>query len=244
MDKVRKEAAGSQLEIGTAENAPVAGQTAHGMERWMTSKEHLSAMFVRTFAETLVKGSYKIAHKLMKLYMPETMQFKAEGQFQQTTPGQWQYGDKPRIDVDTTEAEKQKEYQALDLLIQQQMGMIEKGVGLAQAPNVHNALVKQAQVAGLTNVSDYWIDPMSPQGKQIAQQQAQQAQASKQEQIAQQDKLYNTQMMISKMQEQSDQMKAQLDFMIKENEQLRKWVELELEQKYNVPGQGLKQING
>jgi predicted nuclease with TOPRIM domain len=51
-------------------------------------------------------------------------------------------------------------------------------------------------------------------------------------------------MMISKMQEQSDQMKAQLDFMIKENEQLRKWVELELEQKYNVPGQGLKQING
>ena len=94
----------------------------------------------------------------------------------------------------------------------------------------------------MVNATDYWIDPSSEQGLQIAKQNAQQAEQAKQESLAQEDKLFQTQIEISRMQETSDHVKSQLDFMIKENEQLRKWVELELEQRVNVPGEGLKSV--
>ena len=242
MDKMRKEQAGAQLDLGTAENTPIATQSAHGMERWMTSKEHLSFMFVRSFAETMVKGTYLITHKLMKRYMPETMSYQSQGQEMQTSPAQWQYGDKPRIEVETSSAEKQKEYQALDAVLQQQIQAVEKGTSLAQEQNIFNTVIKQAQVAGLTNVTDYWIDPSSQEGQQIAQFNQQESEKNKAEAQAQEDKLYQTQLQISQMQESSDHIKVQMDFVIKENEQLRKWVELELETKYNVPDQGLKSV--
>ena len=173
--------------------------------------------------------------------MPETMAYESKGEFKQTTPAQWQYGDNPKVTINMSVAESQKEYQALDMILQQQIQAIEKGTGLTNESKVYNTLRKQAATAGIDNVADYWIDPISEEGQQLAQQRQQKAEQDKQEQIAQEDKLYQTQLRISSMQEQSDHTKSRLDFMIKENEQLRKWVELELQEKYDMPGQGTGQ---
>ena len=239
MDKVRKEAAGAQLDIGTAESIPVVGQTAHGMERWMTSKEHLSSMIAKTFAETLIRTTYQIAHKLLKRYMPEMLQYQANGQFKETIPGYWGNGAELKIEIDTSISEKQKLYQALDIVINQQIKAIENQTSLTNMSKIYNAVTDQARLAGLEMPDRYWIDPESPEGKQIAQQAAQSAQTAEQKAQIEADKLYQTELASKGMEAETDRMKAMMQDRIDSDEQFRKWVEMELEYKTDVPGRGL-----
>jgi len=240
MDKVRKEGGGAQLDVGTSENMPVQGQTAHGMERWMSSQEQLSYMMTRTNAETLVKETYRITHLLMRTFMPEQMMYKSGNQMVSTVPGMWPPRAKVSINIQLSMAEKQRKYQVLENVIAQQKEAMQNGYRgvLASEETIFNAKVDQLKLAGLDNPERYWINPNSPQAQQAAQQNAQGMQAQQQQEIAQNDKLLQTQLQITNMQEQSDKLKAQLDYAIKTNEQLRKWVDMELEYSTDIPGQG------
>ena len=246
MDKVRKEAAGSQLDIGTSENIPVAGQTAHGMERWMTSKEHLPALMAKLFAETLIRGVYELTHKLVKRYMPEGVNYRVNGEYRKADTSQWDYDDELTLHIDTTETEKQKQYQALDIILGQQVKAMEGGGGMTTKDRVYNTLHDQARLAGFDNVERFWVNPKSKEGQQLAQQGQQAAEKAKQEATAESDKLFQTEIRTTEMKEETDNLKNIMQARIDTDEEFRKWVEMELEYKTDIPGKGTTEevING
>lgn len=242
LDKVRKEAGGSQLDLGTQENVPVQGQTAHGMERWMSSQEQLAFLMVKTLANTLIKQTYRIAHIMMRMYMPERLTYKSNGKLVTTSPGMWPPRAQVVVNIQLSMAEKQRKYLLLQEIINQQNGMMQIGLNgvITSSNHIYNALIDQAKIAGLELPDRYWIDPASPQAQQAAQANQQAAQKAKQEEIQQNDKILIMQQKISELQEGSDRLKADLEYSIKVNEQLRKWAELELQYDTDIPGQGLK----
>lgn len=231
MDKIRKEGGGSQLDVGTQENLPVQGQTAHGMERWMSSQEQLPFMMTNTIAYTLVHETFRIAHLLMRRFMPETMTYESKGQMVSTTPGTWPPRPRLKINVQLSMTERQRKYNVLTEIIHEQKEMMAAGLnGIMAGPkNSYYAMIDKARYAGFDNPERYYIDPTSEEAQKAAKSNQQQAMMTKKEQEQAQDKLLQTQVHITELQESSDKMKAMLDNAIKSNEQLRKWVEMTLE---------------
>ena len=239
MDKMRKEAGGAQLDLGTQENMPVQGQTAHGMERWMSSQEQLSYMMIKNYANTLVKGMYRIMHTLLREFMPEKLTYKYKGQMIAMEPGTWPERPRVTINIQLSMAERQRQYMILGDIIEKQKELMSSGFNgvLANTQTLYQAQADQAKIAGF-NPEKYWIDPNSPQAQQAAQQNQQAAEQAKLEEQQQNDKLLQTQVLISQMQEKSDELREQLGYAIKVNEQLRKWTEMELEYSTDIPGEG------
>ncbi len=247
MDKVRKEAGGAQLDLGTQENIPVQGQTAHGMERWMSSQEQLVHLMVKNFANTLVKETYRIAHALMRMFMPEMVMYKRNGVSGQTSPAAWPERGRVSIKIQPSMAERQRMYTVLQDIQEKQMQLMQEGKTgvMTDLKKLHNSLYDQAKEANIPNPDRYWIDPSSQQAMMAAQANAQHAEQMQAAEQANQDKLLQTQVLITQIQEQSDQLKIQsdqiknqMDYMLKSNEQLRKWSELELVHSVDIPGEG------
>lgn len=240
LDKTRKEAAGAQLDIGTQENIPVQGQTAHGMERWMSSQEQLSKLMIDTISESLVTDMFLIAHLIIRIFMPERMQFTQGQNLVATDPATWPPRPLVSINIQKSMAERQRLYQVLDGILEKQLKAKELGKEgiLVSDANMYNLLCDQAKLAGLEEPTRYWIDPMSQQAMAAAQNAAKMQQMAEAKQDAQQKQLIDAQIIITQMQEQSDHMKAQLDYLIKTNEQLRKWTELEQQYQVDIKGEG------
>lgn len=240
MDKTRKEAGGAQLDLGTSENMPVQGQTAHGMERWMSSQEQLGYLMTNMCANTLIKETYRISHIMLRTFMPEELTYENDGQMVSTNPMMWPPRPKVKINVQLSMAERQRKYMILtDEIAQQKEDMASGKSGVtASLQTLYSARLDRAKIAGIENPERYWIDPTSQESQQAAQQNQQGAMAQQQHDDAQNDKLLQTQLQISQLQEQSDKMKAQLDYAIKVNEQLRKWTDMELEYNTDIPNEG------
>jgi hypothetical protein len=238
-DKIRREAAGSALDLGTSENIPVKQAGAHGVERWMTAAEQLTAAITRLYGETMVRGVYLIAHWMVRNYLPDVLTFRRNKNWIETDPQQWQEREDVSINL-LTNGERAKRYQALGAVIQQQTQALMEGQDgvLCSIGNLHKALIDQARVAGLPAPEQYWIDPDSEEAKQAAQMKQQNAmQASqKEEQMAQQ--LQQMTMQLQQMQEETKRMKMMTDMALDRDEQLRKWVETELKYSTDIPGKG------
>lgn len=232
MDKIRKEAGGSQLDVGTQENIPVQSQTAHGMERWMSSQEQMGQLIIKTIALTMIKGTFQIAHWTLRRFFPEQMTYKSGGKMVSTIPGTWPARSTLTINLQLSMAERQRRYMILDAVIEKQMGAIQNGLDgvLASKKNVYNALVDQARIAGFENPERYWIDPDSQQAQQAAQANSQARMQAMMMEQKQNDKILQLQAQVTAMQESSDRLKANLDYIIKYDEQIRKWVEMGQEQ--------------
>jgi hypothetical protein len=257
MDKVRKESAGSQLDIGTQENLPVQGQTAHGMERWMTSQEHLSRLIVMVNAITLIGETFRIVHAMMKRFAPERFEFaNQEGEIVEVEPGTWPKRSVKKVNIQPSMAEKQRIYTVLEANLQKQMQLYESGAEdtMVSEDEMYKNIIDQLRIAGVDNPEQYWIDPKSPEAQKAAEQKSEAAQKEAKAQQQQQQQLIQMQGQIAQMQEQSDLMKVQsenqknqMEFLLKkqqhlldQNEQLRKWVDMELTHDQDVPGQGME----
>lgn len=241
MDKVRREAGGSALDLGTQENTPVANAGAHGLERFMTSQEQLTAMIAKCFAETMVQGIYLVAHWLTRTYLPQTFNFKRQGQWTEANPEQWAEREDINIVIGLSNSERSQRYQALGAIFSQQVQAMENGKDgiLTSDEKIHQTLTEQARAAGLTAPEQYWINPESPEAMQARKMQAQQGQQQMQMQQQMDEQNKQLMMQLEQMKSTTKLMGDRMDFMVDQNEQLRKWYETEL--KYNtdlpIPGE-------
>ena len=240
MDKVRREAVGASLEHGTQSNSPVQNAGAFGLDRWMTAQELLTGLVARNFAETLVQGVFLLAHRVVREDMPEAMKFKTGKNWKEANPQQWLPRDKVSVHIGLSRSERQQRIQMLEMVIQKQQLAIEKaGPGvLADYTGIYRALIDQLKAGNLNNPEQYYIDPASPEGQQAQQQNAQNAQQQQQVMQQQVQQTMMLQQSIEQMKQESAMMKTQLDYQIRANEQLRKWVETELTHDVDIPQQG------
>lgn len=241
MDKTRREGSGSALDLGTQENHPVANAGARGLDRFMTSQEQLTSLMAETFAETMISEMYLIAHWMTRTFLPQKFQFKKKEQWAEADPAQWKPRKRCAISIGLSNSERAARYQALGVIRQQQLEALTNGQEgiLTDVERVHRTQIDQARAAGLPSPEQYWISPQSDQAQQAmqAKNQQMQQQAAMQQQMAEGQKQLMLQ--LEAMRNQTDLMQSRMDFVVDQNEQLRKWYETEL--KYNadlpIPGE-------
>lgn len=173
-DKMRSERGGASLDMQAAE-LQIAGDTAHGVERQMTAKEQMAAMMCRTIAETLLRSTWQLVHKALRLYIPDEIEFRVSDQFVRANPGEWQERKTVTVKSGLSNAERGRKGMALSAVVQRQDMMMQQGAFVSPA-DVYNAQLDWARSQGLDDPERYFTDPNSEEAQQAQQQQQQQAQ--------------------------------------------------------------------
>ena len=249
MDKMRRERGGASIDLST-ESMPV-NQAAHSTERIMSAMERLVAMYARNFARTLVRDTFVLLHQQLQL-LPGKISFEAEGDWMETEPRFWIERSRISVTLGVSEGEKMRRAQGLMQVIQQQQMDAEGAFGiLVDYRTMYEARVDLARISGLTNPSQYWVDPDSPEAQQAAQ--AQQEQAAQQQQMMaqQQQQMIQMQMQAVAMQEETKRLRIQQEaleaerdrvatMLQKAEETAQKYVEIELKYGQDVPEKGIE----
>jgi len=181
LDKQRSERGGASLDLQSAE-MQIAGDTAHGVERVMTSREQLAAMITRTLAETLVRSTFLLVHNAMREFFPETVNIRARGRFATVDPRSWPVRDRVNVRAGLSPAERLRKKAALESVITRQDSLVAAGQGgvMVTAAGIHNAQIDWGRASGLDSPERYFQDPESEEGQAAAQAQAQAQQQQQQ----------------------------------------------------------------
>jgi hypothetical protein len=184
LDKVRSERGGASLDLITAE-AQIAGDTAHGVERQMTSKEQLAAAMTRTLSETLIRTTFEMTHRALRLYQTDEMTFRSSGKFVKINPQEWPERERVVIKPGLSNAERMRRKAMLEQTVSLQMQALQSGMDgvLVTQGDLYNALLDLSQAGGLNSPDTYWTDPDSEEAQAAAQAKAQQAEQEKQFQL-------------------------------------------------------------
>ena len=179
-DKMRSEGSGASLDLQSAA-LQVAGDTAHGVERQMGSREQLAAMMARTLAETMLRSAWLLTHRALRSWVTSDMEVQSGGRFITANPAKWSERDSVNLKTGLSVGERAQRKAALSEVLTQQIQILGNGLGgqLTDLPAVYSALIDWTRAAMLDNGERYYVDPKSDpakQAKQAADQQAQQQQ--------------------------------------------------------------------
>lgn len=247
LDKMRKERGGGAMDAG-AESMPVTGP-AHSTERILSAMERVVGMYARNFARTMIRDAGILLHQQLQL-LPGKVSYQEGSDWQETEPRYWVQRTRINVRLGESQGEKMRKGQALNRVIEIQGADREK-TGHVLTNEEYEARVDLAKNAGLDQPSQYFIDPQSDKGKQMAQQRAQQAQMAEQQQQAGQQMLVAAQMQVARMQEETKRAAEQIrainedkqrfaEMLQKAEELQAKYVEMELKYAADVPGQGIE----
>ena len=183
-DKVRSERAGASLDLNSAQ-MQIAGDTAHGIERQISSREQMAAMMCRTLAETLIRQTYLLAHRGMREWIGEPLTARVRGQFIDADPSNWPYRDRVNVKSGLSIGERTSRRGAMEAVIAQQEKLAAAGYDgvLVSAEGYHAAIQDWSRAAMIDTAERYFMDPASVESQQAAQAKAQQAQQQQQMQI-------------------------------------------------------------
>lgn len=182
-DKVRSERAGASLDLQSAE-LQVAGQTAHGVERQMSSREQLAAMITRTIAETLVRQTYVLAHRGMREWLTQSLNVRIRGEFASSEPNRWPERERVNVKTGLSIAERMQRRQVMAEVIQKQEQLAAAGFQdiLVNAQAYHSAVMDWGRASMLDTVERYFLDPRSQESQKAANDKAAAAQAAQEAQ--------------------------------------------------------------
>ena len=179
-DKIRTNRSGASLDM-VSENMQVGGETAHGAERIISSKEQIGALASDTFKETVVKSMYLLAHKTVRSFFDGNLKAKTNGKWIETNPALW--GDRPSvtITIGASQGQSNKELSTISAIIEQQSRAFQNSQGgvLVNHMNVYNSLIDYARAAGSKDPSRYWLDPNSEESKSTLKSNQEQGQKEK-----------------------------------------------------------------
>jgi len=219
MDKIRSERGGASLDLNAAELQLAGGNIGQqGAERQISVKEQLAAMMTATLANTLIRETYILVHKTLRVYMPGELTAKVNGKWVQTDPSKWPERKKVKVMTGMSKGEKIQRLSALNQVITTQVQFLNQGQEgeIVSKGNVFNSIMDWARAANLENPDQYWIDPDSEEAQAAAQ-------AKAQAQQQQQQAMMQAQQQQGEIQQQIFAMSAQLDKYKHDSELMYKW---------------------
>lgn len=217
LDRQRSEKVGASLDMQTKQ-MQIDNRTAHGAERMISSKEEMSAYILANLCNTLVRNTYLIVHKKLQ-EMQTNVQYKSEGNWNQTNTGQWLDRDAITVDPGLSKGEKTTRYNALSTTLEHQMNAMQQGQSgiLVDMNKLYFTLSEMTKVSSIGHTDNFWINPQTPESQQ-AQQASQQA---SQQQQQQQKELQSAQMQLQVAVAQAEMQKAQNGTLKAEIDQLK-----------------------
>ena len=213
MDKIRSERTGSALDLTSAE-AQIAGESAYGVERLVSPREMISNMIADTLGATLVKQLFKLIHKQLRMNFPGRMDWHVgQNQFVSLDAGAWRSRDKVRVTAGMSEHQRMQQRAVLEAHLLQQEKLLGAGLDgvLMDLDTYYESLIAWSKAGGLLTPRRFWIDPQSEQAKQAIQRKQQKAQQEKQKQEQLQERLFATQLSVTKQENQTELVKHLTD---------------------------------
>ena len=219
LDKVRREQVGSTLDLQSSQNMAVPGDTAHGVERTMTTLEKQSAGVAQNLARTL-KTVFRDMHRLLRESDYGEFSYLSGDQPMVATPALWPERTRVCVKLGLSEGQRVQKLTALESVYQKQAQQMQQAPGTLVTPqNLYETVVEQALIAGLSSPDRFWVNPSSPEAQQAAQQQQMQAMQAAQAQQAAQERAMKLQEDLARATAQNEQMKIQLDALTKQRKQ-------------------------
>ena len=174
-DKMRSEAGGASLDMQNAQ-MQIAGDTAHGVERQMGSKEQMAAIMCRNLAESLIRSLYLLVHKTLRIKMPGEITERLGSEFVTLDPGQWPARVRVNLKSGLSIQERAFRKRTMTEILMKQTELFQSGMDgvLTSVQSYHNALEDWSRASMVDNPERYWLDPMSEEAQQAAQQKQQQ----------------------------------------------------------------------
>lgn len=220
MDKVRSERGGASLDLQSAQ-LQVAGDSAHGVERQVSSREMMATFLASTMVHTGVVPMVRKIHQEMRMNGGGQLSARSigSGKAVVTNPDQWPEREEVYLVNAVTLGDRMRRQQALQGIIAGQQQMLERGQSgiLTDLSGVYHAVVDAAKNANLVNPEQYFVDPQSQQAQQTMQQmQQQQAQQQAQQQQAQQMQIQQQSQLLLQLEQikaQAAQQREQIQFM-------------------------------
>ena len=207
LDKVRRERGGSAVD-SSVQTTQIGGDSAHGIERVMSSIELTNAMVARTFADTFVRGIFLRLHSLIRKYSRGEISAKIDGQWISSDPAQWPQRERVSIKVGNSQGERQRMAGALQQIQGVQMTMLQQQMPTITPDKLYESSVDMANYMGVPNPEQYFVDPMSEEGQQLAAQQQQQQQMMQQK--TEENEQFQKQLMASQAQAQTQLAQAEM----------------------------------
>lgn len=169
MDKMRTEKGGASLDMQGAETQ-IVGDTAAGIDRQFTSKEQLCELMAQTLAETVIKQTFLLVHRVLRTEATVPLILKRGDEWLTQNPQEW--GERERVNVTLGASLTQRNFIMMNLekMIGFAIRLKEVGIGttLMDAQGIFRALKDWGYSANLNNPENYWIDPQSKKGQQMA----------------------------------------------------------------------------
>jgi len=218
LDEVRTQRGGAALDLNNSE-MQIAQSSALAASQEYKAKEKMASYYCKNLANTLLKNTFLMAHRLLREEMTEPVSAKIKGQWVEVNPGDWAPRLRAKVNVGLSDTEKSQRIMMLNSMIQQQEQWIQSGMEgiLTDKAKLYNAARDWIEASDITDHPDsYLINPESPEAQQAAQAMAEQAQAQEQQ--------------MAQMQEQMAQMSMQMEQMKQAHEKDLK--EMELQFKY------------
>lgn len=181
MDKLRRERGGAAVD-SSAQTMHIGGDSAHGIERVMSNIELTNAQVAKTFGETFVRGLFLRLHSLIRKYHRGEISAKIGGQWVSSSPSHWPQRDRVSINMGSSQGERLRMAGALQGIQAIQKEMLAQGMTTTTAEKLYESSVDMAEYLGVQHPEQYFVDPASEEGMQLAQQQQEQQQAMQQKQ--------------------------------------------------------------
>ncbi len=192
MDSQRKERGGSA--VGTASQAmAISGDTAHGIERVMSSMELGNAVIARSIGETVIRGIFIELHNILRTNYKGELNAKIGGQWVKSVPSEWQTRANVSIQIGSSHAERNRQANVMREVVTYQEKLAATGSVMFDEGKTFKAIGQIMKLSGIKSPELYFIDPNSDEGKQKSQQKSQQSQQAQQEQKELQDKMAQAQ---------------------------------------------------
>ncbi len=213
LDQVRTARGGASVDMSRAEMqvAQSSAAAATGME---VSKEKMAGYYCKNLANTLLKNSYLLIHKIMREEYRQTIDAKISGKWVQSDTNEWQPRTHAKLTAGLTSSEKQKRVSGLTALMQQQQMWLQSGLEgiITDKRKVYNAATDWLRAADITQTpEEYLSNPESEEAQQTIQQQQQAQQQEQQAMQKQQEQIFVMQQEIEKMKDETDRWQTTVD---------------------------------
>ncbi len=132
-------------------------KTASGISQIMTASQQRIELIARIFAETLLKPIFQGVLKELTDGGMDKLSFRLNNEFVALDPNEWRDWYDMSINVGLGTGDKQQQGAHLQMILQNQMGLMQ--MGLAGPKEIHSTMAKMTENAGFKNIGDFWIDP-------------------------------------------------------------------------------------
>ena len=198
LDGMRSERVGASLDLQSAE-FQIAGESAAGVERQISTKEQLAQLLCRTIGETLISEVFRLIHATLVEFMPDVAEFPvAPNRFVTATPSEWPARGEVTVIAGMSNAERTERRVTMDTMLLQMEKLHGAGFNdvLVNFETYHAALLDWTKAGGISSPRRYWLDPRQPEQMQAIEAKAKQAEQQQAQQRALEERIFATQVLV------------------------------------------------